>query len=281
MRTRAIKDLCQLSDPQFFEVVGRGMDLVVRNGAQLVEDAKILAANERGRSAKILEHVAQEEAAKFFILLDAVRCPRQPADRLTRQLARFNHHHPKGIYVEYYGSRPADFKESLRYIELHRPEYYLDGPNDVDFILRNRILQEREERLYVDYVEYDGEYGWNTPSLYDHLPSMIYDVVGVVGLANLMHRAGFHKPAALAIIAREWRGFQFDENTHWSDYRQQNIKTLEEMRSARVLEDIDQHAFSRIVDEWLFPLHGVDIGLKQVDRDDLRRQQAEWTPGYW
>jgi hypothetical protein len=49
-----------------------------------------------------LKLFVEEEAAKFHILLDAVRCPREPADRFSRQLGYFNQHPVKGLYAECY-----------------------------------------------------------------------------------------------------------------------------------------------------------------------------------
>jgi hypothetical protein len=50
------------------------------------------------------------------------------------------------------GMRPGTLAELQEYVDNHREEFYLDGPNDVDWIFRNEVLEGREGALYVDYV---------------------------------------------------------------------------------------------------------------------------------
>ena len=60
------------------------------------------------------------------------------------------------------------FADLRRYVNQKRDEFYLDGPNEVDFIMRNSILQRREEFICVDYVEHDREgHRWTTPETRD------------------------------------------------------------------------------------------------------------------
>jgi subtilisin family serine protease len=67
---------------------------------------------------------AEEEAAKFHILLDAVRCPRQPAEIFSRQLSYFNAHIAKGLYANYYKIfAPADLPEIRRYMDSSRIDW--------------------------------------------------------------------------------------------------------------------------------------------------------------
>ena len=99
MKARAIKDLTQLADPLFFAAISEGLGLIAKNVARLWDAASMLGENAMSHAASVLTVIAEEEAAKYLILMDAVRCPRQPADRLVRQLARFNDHLAKGIYA--------------------------------------------------------------------------------------------------------------------------------------------------------------------------------------
>src|SRR5437867_1460482 len=76
MEPKAIGDLVQLKDDELFGVVAEGMRLVYENAIALAADAEVLAKEERLRGCGVLRIVAQEEAAKSLILLDAVRCER-------------------------------------------------------------------------------------------------------------------------------------------------------------------------------------------------------------
>ena len=103
------------------------------------------------------------------ILLDVVRCPRQPGEIFSRQLGYFNAHVAKGLYATYDNIfAPADLPEIRRYMDSECKMLYLDGPNDVDWIFQNDILREREESIYVDYVDYNDatrrERFWHCPN---------------------------------------------------------------------------------------------------------------------
>jgi AbiV family abortive infection protein len=116
MRPRAIRDLGQLGPTEFNEEAAKGMRLCLLNALRLWRDAATLLKANRPQGFTILQLFVEEEAAKFHILLDAVRCPRQPADIFARQLGYFNQHLAKGLYAMYYNMfSPA----SLQEIQVH------------------------------------------------------------------------------------------------------------------------------------------------------------------
>jgi AbiV family abortive infection protein len=155
VRLRAIRNLSQLNDSELLSEVSEGLRLCVGNALRLWCDARRLRESRRPQGFEILRLFVEEEAAKFHILLDAVRCLRQPADRFARQLGYFNQHLAKGLYAEYYNfASPGGLAEVRRYMDRDRQALYLDGPNDVDWVFRNDILRKREESIYVDYVAY-------------------------------------------------------------------------------------------------------------------------------
>lgn len=96
MRARAIKDLSQLSDTAFFLEAAEGLEHIISNARRLYDSAVVLAEAKHGHGYRVLMSLSEEEASKFLILVDAMRCPRQPADRFSNQLARFNDHLAKG-----------------------------------------------------------------------------------------------------------------------------------------------------------------------------------------
>lgn len=91
MRARAFADLSQLSDPDFFQEISEGLQLIARNVGAIDADSRTLVEADRGRGARILHAFAAEEAGKYLILLDAVRCPRVPPERFVAQLHKANH----------------------------------------------------------------------------------------------------------------------------------------------------------------------------------------------
>jgi len=108
-RVKAIRDLAQCPDRDFFHEVAIGLDLVAQNAFAIEDDARHMWGEKRPRGHAVLRALAAEEAAKFLILLDAVRCPRVPSEAFSGQIDRFDKHLPKGIYAQYCDWEPATF----------------------------------------------------------------------------------------------------------------------------------------------------------------------------
>jgi AbiV family abortive infection protein len=174
MRARAIRDLVQLPDKYFFSEVSAGLEHVFHNAARIERDAILLAEQKRSRGSRILMGIAEEEMAKFLILLDAVRCPRVPPESFSQQLSRFNDHLAKGIYAEACNWRPGSLGQLAEYVDDSRQQYYLDGPTGADWIFRNRIIEQRERTIYVDYVDTDEGHCWTPPYAGDEDIILVY-----------------------------------------------------------------------------------------------------------
>ena len=201
MRVRAIKDLMRLGEPAFFAAIAEGLELIVQNVSRLYDGAITLAKASQPHAAHVLTTLAEEEAAKVLILLDAVRCPQSPADRLSHQLARFNDHLAKGLYARVCGMRPATLAQLQECIDNDREEFYLDGPNDVDWIFRNQVTQDREGIFYVDYVAHDDGHRWSDPAVFEEIlcssppmPDAVRMALNPVECSRDQHRsAGGHR----------------------------------------------------------------------------------------
>jgi len=273
MKAKAIKDLNQLSDSDLVDQVSEGLGLIFDHIHSIEADVRFLAEQNKKCGFNILESALKEESAKFLILLDAIRCQRVPPDNFTKQLGRFNDHLAKGIYSLVYNYRPVNFGEIKKAIERECHEYYLDGPNDFDWIFRNEILQMREEHIYVDYIESDGDHLWLTPKRYYHpemYVSTFYLMPAVFEVASALWHAGCTKPAALLSIANTWRPIQISDGFHWGELRELNIKTLEDLEKRNLLNTQEEDIFPTIIDKWLFPLHSLDIRVIRVDKERLR-----------
>ena len=117
MRARAFPDLHKLADPEYFRELAVGLGHIAKNVAAIDADARRLADEKRGRGVRILDAFAAEEAGKYMILLDAVRCARNPPERLYAQLKKAGQHLPKIIYSELCDIRPASLAEVKRWVE--------------------------------------------------------------------------------------------------------------------------------------------------------------------
>jgi len=203
---RALADLTQLNDAALFVELARGMRLSLLNALQLWRDARFLARTGRPQSCHIIKFLVEEDAAKFHILLDVARCPREPHERFSRHLTHFSEHLARGLYTEYYGWTTMCLAEARQHIDRERQTHYLDGPNDVDWIFRNEIEARREEAMYVDCIairdHFHDEHIWHCPDR--RRLGMLMPVVNpnVLRVADALHHAGFTAPEALRIIAR-------------------------------------------------------------------------------
>jgi AbiV family abortive infection protein len=280
MKAKACKDLAQLADGAFLEQVAEGMSLVLANAQALFADAKVLAEAGRKRSADLLETISAEEAAKYLILLDAVRCPKA-APELPRQLGYFNSHLAKGIYAAYYNTRPATFGDSLYYIAMHRHKLYLDGPNDVDWIFRNWLLQEREERIYVDYIDSDEGHSWLSPLRFEQIVMCPASYPpAALRVATALDSLGFTAPGALGIIADTWTFRRFSAASHWQECEAANRATLDSLYQNGSIKSTEGTLVREALGDWLFPLWSVDLGLIETNVEELRERQRQWVPDF-
>ncbi len=272
MRTRAIRDLAQLPDKVVFEELSTGLDLVFKNASRLDEDAQALWDEGRSQGSEILTAICAEEAAKFLILIDAIRCP---SDRLSSQLKRFYNHLAKGIYVECCEWRADSLGQLDSYVREELAEFYLDGPSDIDWIFRNRILSQREEQLYVDYIVTDDGQYWTEPRREELFPLRLKP--RVLALIGAMHAAGFATSKALETIAVIWRPVRMNDDFPWHELSDLNTKTVDVI-SSLIGSPVPAEDYEQIIDLWPFPLYSLDLREIPVAKEDLRKRQRASSP---
>ncbi|MBL9186766.1 MAG: AbiV family abortive infection protein [Opitutaceae bacterium] len=280
MRQRAVYDLADLADPEFFAELETGIGLCVANATRIMADVAVLAKDGRYQAARILQNVANEETAKAMILMDAVRCPRAPKEVLVRQLKYFAQHLPKGLYVCVAEGRPCSFAEVQGRIERERKQYYLDGPDGGEFAVCNYILSAREQAMYVDYIVADESKWWHDPVTHHLLVFGPDDFRpgGIFRMVSALHAAGCFSAAALATIADLWRCVTVDGAMTIHELRDLNEATLRALDAKGLLKAAGREAFGLIVNECPFPLHPLDLTQEKVNKEALLEQRS-W-PGY-
>ena len=94
----------ELPEDELVEDVAEGLGLLGEYLLILEGSIKLLSEKMEICGMNILEAFLREEASKFMILFDLIRCPKEKVSNefLDRQLERFNLHLPKGIYAEAY-----------------------------------------------------------------------------------------------------------------------------------------------------------------------------------
>lgn len=197
MRVRAIADLAQLSDDELFRTVSAGLRHILANALSLHRQAEVVGRVGHRQGSVILGGLAAEEAAKFHILLDAIRCAR--GDVFSRHLKKFYDHLARGIYAEHYWCYPANFAEVKSYVESARVALYLDGPDGFEWIFRNQIVERREQQIYVDYIQVEEAHQWVLPHRFLFFPSSFQPMI--LSVARALARAGVMRAPALAVVA--------------------------------------------------------------------------------
>ncbi len=282
---RALTKLEQLDDRELFETLSEGLPLIVRNAAKFEETARRLHGSPGYRDSEVMRGFAEEEAAKVLILIDYVRCPRN-WKRRAEVLSRCYGHLEKQIYAnmcEY--PNVWTFSELSKAVERECRPLYLDGPNSVDWIFRNEILEKRERKLYVDYVQdvtdADGECFWIEPS-HSKFFAINWDYAGpgCVTLIRSLNRAGGLSAAGLATIADVWRGYEPSADSDRDELRRLIVKTLKRLGTGGGSFDETDAQF--MVRHWPFPMWPLDIKEWCGNSGDLaglrqeRQREMKW-----
>jgi AbiV family abortive infection protein len=266
MKVKAIKGMCQLSEARFFVEIARGIELVTHNALNLEGDAESLyGKNSNGYD--ILMSVACEEAAKALILFDAIRCPYK-SNHWEDQLSKFNSHLAKGIYALMCDWEPSSFAEVCKYIQIERKKFYLDGPNDVDWIFYNSIFHSRERQIYVDYVCTEDGHDWISPLQIQR--SFTHMTPRVISIAKALCVSGCISASALRLIAEMWSPIRMSGEFSRQELRELNYRMLSELETKDLLQNDDKTILGTIINHLPFPIYEVELTLEQVDIDLLK-----------
>lgn len=177
---------------------------------------------------------------------------------------------------------PGDARELQGYLDRDRQDYYLDGPNDVDWLFRNEIIHNREAALYVDYVAHDDGHTRLHPGIYDDPAFGLFSdrEPSALRMAGLLRDVGISSPDALAVVAEYWRPLQIGLEMTWMQLRHLNDETLKCLESRSLLKEREDRDYQEIIDYWPFPLYPLDVSLLRVDVAALRERQRLWNPGW-
>ena len=274
---RAVGDLANFPDARLFKEVSEGIPLIAQNAVSLNETAYRLYQEKEFRASEIIRGFAEEEAAKVLILIDFVRCPLNP-ERRAETLKRFYSHVAKRIYAMTCSyPRISSFKELCELVRMECRPYYLDGPNWVDWIFPNSITADREQTLYVDYVQditdEAGDYYWRVPAVPPPSPWR-YETPDCVKLGQALSGAGANSPDGLAEIANIWRDFEPEPETDREKLQGLIAHTLN--RLARCGSGAgDESAASLIISSWSFPLWPLAIKEPRAKAEDLKKLREE------
>jgi len=280
VKPKGLKQLNRVPPGERLAVLAEGAQLIAASIDVLMTDMTSIEQAGRHQSAAVLRSFAEEEAAKILIMLDLARSGWKDHAVLNTAAKSFYDHLARGLYVRAYDGSPADLAEVRRMVDLWRRRFYLDGPNDVDWIFGNEVFAEREERLYVDLVEgEDGGFRWTGPAaraaIFEGPQGIRFPVSRAVRLAGAMHRIGLLTERGLSATRTTWDGITHTDKTHWQEVRALNVAVLKQLLDGTATEGLANDV-RFVCEHWIFPLTTLDLTLSDVAIEDLGRKRDEW-----
>ena len=277
----AINAFCQTPDRELPDLISTGIQHILANASKLDGIARQLFALGELRGSNVMRRLAKEEASKVLVLIDFVRCPLSRSKERSETLKSFYGHVAKGIYAQTCDWRPATFKDISEYVEWKTAGFYLDGPNDVDWIFRNDIVAAREWAIYVDYVQDitvdNGEYMWHVPTDVETDQSG-YSTPRSLRVSLALSRCGATSTRGLRIVSNIWRNYQPNECSTNIELLELIVRTLSDLRANDLYVEATFDDERCVLDGWAFPLWSLelrDLTPNNQKLTELRRRRKE------
>ncbi len=118
----------------------------------------------------------------------------------------------------------------------------------------------REETLYVDYVEENGECFWVSPKQMETMTACAHPGPSqVVDLADALVRLGCGTAAGLKIIADIWQPLVISDSLNWIEYREHNVRAVRSLSNVGLSERAEDYHRRIVIDGWAFPLYSLNL----------------------
>ncbi|MDY6895129.1 MAG: hypothetical protein SVO01_06920 [Thermotogota bacterium] len=277
MKEKNLSYLCQINENDKREIISDGLNKIIENVFILLKSLERLSDESTVRGYRILENIIEEECSKYLILIDYLRIINNDENYRSKLIKYFYNHFTRLLYAEYCSIRPATYREVKEYIEKRRDSLYTDGYFGVEYIFRNDLLQKREQQMYVDLVEIEGENKWIGPDFYDQTSSYDYMISSsIIKLVLCMNECYFSDKNSLDIINNTWKKYEIKEDTHWKEIEYKNKETIDSIKENFEIEK--ENCCSYIKKNWLFPLYQLDLSMKKINRKDLVERRENYNP---
>jgi AbiV family abortive infection protein len=269
MKTRQFKQLAGRGFTQRLPLLIEGLAAIATNVRHIAAELDVCVDAQAYRAAELLRNIGREEAGKFLILIDSSRAPGSDQATISRQFDRAGNHLAKLIYAQVADYSIASQPELLRAIESHRQKFYLDGPNDYDWIFPNDLIAEREAALYVDLVESEGVLMWSSP----HDDDMLVTTPKSLQLVEAIMTTGIVSQPGLSILQDAWRGFDPTADTHHNEWVRRSTAALETFAAQHKVSDGWSNVAGFVVYEWPMPMVELDIDEVNVTAEELSKRR--------
>ncbi len=261
------------------DLIAEGLPIILESAASLWNAATKLTENPR--EYQILEGLAEEEAAKILILLDAVRCPKSlVSSKMGQIIKNFYDHLARILYGEAQGWKPSNLEELRRYVDQERRAHYLDGDSG-EHIFPNWSVFKRESLLYADLASYEGgPLHWNKPQ---GMPAELFANPYIrkpysLKIAEALSALGALERRGLAIIAEVWGQLEFKTFENFENSEELTRQMTERLIADDLTSEQASNADVQLLyDVWQMPMYNLDLRLLDVTLEELNEErQTVW-----
>lgn len=269
MKTKQFPQLAGLAPERRVSLVVEGLEAIGANVVKLAAELEQCGEAGAYRAARLLYNVGREEAGKFLVLIDAYRAPDAEPATISNQFKRAGDHLSKLLYAQVADYSIASQEELLRVVSGLRDERYLDGPTDCDWIFPNELLFERENALYVDLVDTEGELQWWVP----HDEWRPEPVPRCMRLVQALLATGLVSSSGLEALPDAWTGFDPHQDSSCGEWARRTRHVLEAFPDHNIQDDGWSGTASFVADRWPMPMTQLDVSKRKVSVEELEAER--------
>ena len=280
---RQAKRLCQIGHADRLDFLADGLPTILSSARSLWRSSRRLE-KKSPREAALLRILAEEEAAKALVLMDAVRCPGPlVASRIRKIVGWFYDHLARLIYAEAASWRPTNVLQLREYVDQQRKTHYLEGYAG-EYIMPNWCLYTKESVLYADIeVGEDEELRWSDPlrSVLGSGPSF----GKALPPKSLVHTEalealGVFTPEGLRATSEIWGQVEFTDQVMRLKAIELGRQLFTRLWSKKLPRQYatDRHARDLIYD-WQMPMYDLEFSRLPVTMEELesaREAELAW-----
>jgi len=263
--------------------LARGLPVILASAQSLWRGSRKLEKN-MPREAEVLRTMAEEEAAKALILMDAVRCPDHLVASRMGDIVRWSYDHlARLIYAEATSWKPVTVAELRTYVDRERKSHYLEGYAG-EYIVPNWCLYKREGLLYADIAaDEEDELSWSNPlqtvltssavAMEAHPPESL---VHAEALASL----GVFTPEGLRAASEIFGQVEFiDQVKRMCAYELGQRLVARLIHEELPAEGATDRQACDLVYEWQMPMYNLEFSMLPVSMEEFeaeRENERAW-----
>jgi hypothetical protein len=169
----------------------------------------------------------------------------------------------------------ASQAELRRAIDQHCQKFFLEGPSGFDWILPNELIALRENPLYVDFIEVDGDLFWSSP-----VDQGVRAIPKSIRLVAALTRSGIVSTVGLQELMNAWSGFDPEEDTHCSEWQRRSRVALDVLASKQAVADDFDAAARLVVDLWPMPMVELVINQPEMRIEAMKAKRDALTEAW-